>query len=448
VPSKNGPVRSRTVAPRRAALAALTAVVLPLTACGSLLGQSPAGDGGDDDAPITLTVSTFNDFGYTKELLAEYTKEHPNVTVEHIVAPTSDEARLQMLKAFTTGDGAELADVVAAEVDWMPELMQHSELFEDLTDPEVSKRWVDWKVAQATTPDGKLLGYGTDIGPEAICYRADLFEQADLPTDRDDVAELLGGKNATWERYFEVGRQFAEKSDAAWFDGATGTFQGMVNQLPAAFEDPATQLPTDLSTNNEVRSVYDQITAAIGDDLSAGLVQWTPEWAAGFQEDAFATMLCPGWMMGPIESYSEGVQGWDVANVFPGGGGNWGGSFLAVPSAGAYTEEAKELAAWLTAPEQQTKAFTAAGAFPSQIEAQDSKAVQGYTNPFFNNAPVGKIFTARAQSIDGAPYKGPFYFAIRDEVNNALTAVDTGSSGPEIAWNQAVQTVGDFRIPE
>jgi cellobiose transport system substrate-binding protein len=447
VPSKYGPVRSRTVAPRRAALATLAVFVLPLTACGSLLGQSPAGPAGED-GPITLTVSTFNNFGYTEELLAEYTEEHPNVTVEHVVAPTSDEARLQMLKAFTTGDGSELADVVAAEVDWMPELMQHSELFEDLTDPEVTKRWVDWKVAQATTPDGKLLGYGTDIGPEAICYRADLFEAAGLPSDREGVANLLGGKDATWERYFEVGREFADESDVAWFDGATGTFQGMVNQLPAAFEDPATELPTDLAANSEVRAVYDQITGAIGDGLSAGLVQWSPEWSAGFQQNAFATMLCPGWMMGPIESYSEGVQGWDVANVFPGGGGNWGGSFLTVPSAGAYTEEAKELAAWLTAPEQQTRAFTTAGAFPSQIEAQASEAVQTYTNPFFNNAPVGKIFTDRARSINGAPYKGPYYFAIRDEVNNALTAVDTGSSSPEIAWNQAVQTVGDLRLQQ
>ena len=445
MPSKHGPVRSRTVAPRRVVLATLAVVALPLAGCGSLLGQEPAGPEGDD-APITLTLSTFNDFGYTEELLAEYTKEHPNVTVEHTVAPTSDEARLKMLKAFTTGDGSELSDVVAAEVDWMPELMQHSELFEDLTDDEVTKRWVDWKVDQATTPEGKLLGYGTDIGPEAICYRADLFEQAGLPSDRDEVAKLLGGEDATWDRYFEVGRQFSAESEAAWFDGATGMFQGMVNQLPAAFEDPATQLPTDLSTNSEVRAIYDQITGAMGENLSAGLVQWTPEWAAGFQQDAFATMLCPGWMMGPIESYSAGVQGWDVANVFPGGGGNWGGSFLAVPSASPYAAEAKELAAWLTGPEPQTKAFTTAGAFPSQIDAQGSEAVQGYTNPFFNSAPVGKIFTARAQSIVGAPYKGPHYFAIRDEVNNALTAVDTGNSGPEIAWNQAVQTVSGLRL--
>ena len=130
--------------------------------------------------------------------------------------------------------------------------------------------------------------------------------------------------------------EFAKKSDVAWFDGATGTFQGMVNQLPAAFEDPATQEPTDLATNNEVRAVYDQITGAIGDGLSAGLGAVVPRVDRRVPgRTRFATMLCPGWMMGAIESYSAGVQGWDIANVFPGGGGNWGGSFLTVPSAGA-----------------------------------------------------------------------------------------------------------------
>ena len=69
-------------------------------------------------------------------------------------------------------------------------------------------------------------------------------------------------------------------------------------------------------------------------------------------------------MTGAIEERAGGVEGWDVANVFPGGGGNWGGSFLTVPESGPNTEAAKELAAWLTAPEQQTKAFESAGTFP------------------------------------------------------------------------------------
>ena len=51
---------------------------------------------------------------------------------------------------------------------------------------------------------------------------------------------------------------------------------------------------------------------------------------------------------------------WNVADVFPGGGGNWGGSYLTVPADGKNIEAATELAAWLTAPEQQLKALAEA----------------------------------------------------------------------------------------
>ena len=72
----------------------------------------------------------------------------------------------------------DFAIVEAVELDWLPEAMQYSDLLTDLTSDSVKGRWLDWKVAQATTPDGALLGYPTDIGPEAIAYRADLFAAA------------------------------------------------------------------------------------------------------------------------------------------------------------------------------------------------------------------------------------------------------------------------------
>ncbi|MFI2365952.1 ABC transporter substrate-binding protein [Promicromonospora sp. NPDC019610] len=432
--SSTRPTR-RAAARTLQATAGVAAVALALTACG---GGSDEGSG-EEDGPITLKVATFNDFGYTDEMLAEYTKEHPNVTVEHVKAATTDDARSNMTTKLAAG-GEGLADIEAIEVDWLPELTQYPDLFTDLADPELDGRWVDWKVQQATTPDGKIIGYGTDIGPEAICYRADLFEKAGLPTDREEVAELLGGEDSTWEDYFAAGRKFVKKSDAAWYDSSAGTFQGMINQLPAAFEDPETGEAKDLGDNAEVKAIYDEIVGSVDDDLSAGLEQWGDDWVAGFQNDAFATMLCPAWMTGPIEQNSGGIEGWDVADVFPGGGGNWGGSFLTVPASGAHTEAAKELAAWLTAPEQQTKAFETSGTFPSQIEAQESEAVQSFTNEFFNDAPVGQIFSTRAQAIEGAPYKGAHYFAIRDEVTNALNRVDiTKSQDADESWDEAVE---------
>ncbi|MBC7551357.1 MAG: extracellular solute-binding protein, partial [Cellulomonas sp.] len=118
---------------------------------------------------ITLTVATFNEFGY-EDLIKEYTELNPNITVEQKKAATSNEARDNMNTRLAAGSG--LSDIEAIEVDWLPELMQYPDKFVDLTDSEIADRWLDWKVAQATTADGMLIGYGTDIGPEGACYRS------------------------------------------------------------------------------------------------------------------------------------------------------------------------------------------------------------------------------------------------------------------------------------
>jgi cellobiose transport system substrate-binding protein len=86
--------------------------------------------------------------------------------------------------------------------------------------------------------------------------------------------------------------------------------------------------------------------------------------------------------------------------------------------------EAKKLANWLTAPEQQIKAFKAKGTFPSQTAALIDPELQSQTEEFFNNAPTGAILANRAEAVTVAPYKGPNYFAINDAVQQALSRVD------------------------
>ena len=387
---------------------------------------------------ITLTVATFNEFGYN-DLLAEYTKLNPNVKVVEKKAATSDEARENFMTKLAAGSG--LSDVEGVEVDWLPEIMQSADLLADLSDPALEGRWLDWKAAQATTPDGKLVGYGTDIGPEGVCYRADLFEAAGLPTDREEVAKALG---STWDDYFNLGKQFVAKSDAAWFDSADAIFQGMVNQVANPFsstEPEETLIPLD--QNTQIKAIYDQIVkAAVDDGLSANLQQWQPDWQNAFQNNGFATMLCPGWMLGVIEGNAAGVEGWDIANAFPGGGGNWGGSFLTVPAQGAHVEEAKKLAAWLTAPEQQIAAFKLKGTFPSQVEALTSQDLLSVTNAFFNDAPTGQILADRAKAVTVVPFKGPNYFGYRAAISNAINRVDVDKThNAADSWATAVSDV-------
>lgn len=395
-------------------------------------GCSPASDSGSEDGTVELTVATFNDFGYTDELLQEYMDENPNVTVVQNKAATSNDARANYFQKLGKKG---LADVEAIEVDWLPEVMQYSDLLAEVPSG-TADRWLDWKVDAATDADGRLIGYGTDIGPEGVCYRSDLFAAAGLPTDRESVAALLEGD---WAKYFEVGAQYTATTGKAWFDSAGGTYQGMINQVEAAYEDPDSGeiIATD---NAEVEDLYNQVLDASAAQ-SAHLGQWSDDWFAGLSNGAYATMLCPGWMLGVISGNAEGVTGWDVANVFPNGGGNWGGSYLTVPANGAHVEEAQKLADWLTAPEQQIKAFVNAGTFPSQNDAYTDEALTGFVNEYFNDAPVGQIFTDRAKAVSVAPFKGEFYFQVNDAMQKALTRVEDGTQDKQASWDQWVSEV-------
>ena len=170
------------------AVSAVAAGALVLAGCSG--GDAPA-ESADPDAPVELTIATFNDFGYSDELLAEYEDEHPNVTIVHNKAATSNDARANFFqKLGNTG----LADIEAIEIDWTAEMMQYADMLEPVQD-DLKGRWLDWKEAAVTDADGNMVGYGTDIGPQAVRYRADRFEEAGLPTARDQAA----GPVATWD---------------------------------------------------------------------------------------------------------------------------------------------------------------------------------------------------------------------------------------------------------
>ena len=413
---------------RIAAVSVAAALTLSMAACSSPKknAETPAESGGQ----ITLTISTFNEFGYDN-LFDEYMAQHPNIKIEHRKAAKADEARQNLNTHLSAGSG--LSDVVAAEGSWLPELMQYPDKFVDLSSPDVKGRWMEWKEAQAKDSNGHLLAYGTDSGPTAVCYRRDLFEKAGLPSDREEVAKLLNGD---WDNYFEVGRKFKQATGVPWYDSSISIYEGMLSQVANAFEN-SDGTPIPLKDNAKIKEAYDKIVSSL--DISARYSAWSEDWTAAFQKDGFGTILCPSWMLGVVEGNAAGVTGWDVANVFPGGGSNSGGSFLMVPTQSKHPEEAKAFADWLTAPEQQIKAFKTKGNFPSQVKALDDASLKDYSSPFFNNAPVGSILIDRAKAVQVRVYAGPNYASIRGVVGDALTRVETNVDDADASWKKALE---------
>ena len=227
--------------------------------------------------------------------------------------------------------------------------------------------------------------------------------------------------------------------DTAWYDSSGGTAQAMINQVEYSFEDEDnTVIAAD---NPEVKAVFDTVTGNAADGLSTGLTQWSEDWTASFQNDGFATMACPGWMLGVIEGNADGVEGWDIANVFPGGGGNWGGSYLTVPAQGDHLEEAKELAAWLTAPEQQIKAFEAKGTFPSQVDALDDPALTARPTRSSTTRPPARSSPSAPRRCRSSPHKGPKFADINTAFQQAIQRVDEGKETADEAWESFLADV-------
>lgn len=418
------------------AVAAVSAVALVATGC----SQTPAAE---DDGPITLTITTFGTMGLDG-LYAQYENDHPNITIKATNIDTGGNALTDWKTKQAAGTG--LPDIQAVEEGWLGQVMGVSDSFVDLRDfgaDDIKDRWVPWKVGQATDPDGRIIGYGTDIGPEGLCYNGALFEAAGLPSDREGVAELLGGSNATWDKFFEVGKEYHAATGKAWYDQSGFVWNAMVNQQAEGYYTKGGDL--NVENNAALKKLWGLLADGAASGLSSNQSQW--DWGGGkaFVDGSFATFVCPGWMLGVVKGQVEAAggdssSGWDFADVFPGGAANWGGSFLTVPKTSKHQKAAAELAAWLTDVQQEVAAFQAAGTFPSVTAAQADSGVTGESDltKFFNDAPVGQILGARAEGVV-AQFKGPDDSIIQEQVfGPSIKLLDSGSASGDKAWDDAI----------
>jgi len=415
------------------------AAALALVATGCATTETP-----EEGGPVEITITTFGTFGY-EDLYEEYMDANPNVTITANNIDTGGNARTDTFTKLAAGSG--LSDIVALEEGWLGAIMEVSDNFVDLREYGIEERagdWVDWKYEQATDPEGRVIGYGTDIGPEGICYNGKLFEAAGLPSDRDEVAALLDGG---WDTYFEVGQQYVDATGKAWYDHSGFVWNAMVNQLDEGYYTSDGELNVD--GNAELKARFDQLAAATLSGQSAAQAAWDWNGGQSFVDGTFATFVCPGWMLGVVQGNTEAgggdaSTGWDFADVFPGGAANWGGAFLAISETSEVKEEAAKLASWLTEPEQQIKQFEAAGTFPSTIAAQEELAANPTPNAFFNDAPVGSILAGRAEGVV-AQFKGPDDSLIQENVfGPPLQLLDRGELDAEGAWAEALRLLDEL----
>lgn len=392
------------------------------------------GDGGDDQEPVTLSMWVFNGMGFD-DMVARYQEENPHVTIEMQQTEYSDHHDA-LINALAAGGGP---DIAAIEVGFINDMAEQSQVWTNLYDlgaRDVEDRYLDWKIEQARSVDGEsLIGLPTDIGGMAIAYRWDLFEEAGLPYERDEVSAAWVD---SWEDYIAFGEEYTAATGRAFYDNEELLWQAVVNQSPDTFYDDQGNPIYDQS--EQVQYAWDVVNSAIDAGIGADIAAWSEEWNAGMSNGDFAVLTAPAWMMGYIQDNAPDQSGnWDIAEV-PEAGGNWGGSHLGIPAASENAEAAYTFIEWLLNEEQQLEAFRENGNFPSIPALFDSSDIQEFSNPYFNDAPVGPIYADNAERVV-AQNTGPSYDSISTEFQDALGRVADGVETPEEAWESALREI-------
>jgi len=395
--------------------------------------------------PDKLVVDTFGEFGYD-ELVKTY-EQQTGIKVELRKTAQLGDYRPKLVRYLATGKGA--GDVVALEEGIINEFKINPANWVDLAPlvGDKSAEYLPWKYELGKAPDGKLLGLPTDVGSLAVCYRKDLFQAAGLPADRDAVSALW----PTWDAFIETGKKYRTATSKGMLDSVTTAASAIIFQVGGdSFYDKDFNLyagdskPENLiaAKSPAVKQAWDTALKMVDNNITAKATTWSSEWSAGFKTGTFAATFCPSWMTGIVQDNSgaDNKGKWDVAAV-PGGGGNWGGSWLSVPSQSKYPEEAAKLATFLTSASSQVAAFKLKGPLPTNLQALSNPDFQAYKNPYFSDAPTGKIFGGSVAAIKPLTL-GPKHGAVKEKAfEPAMQGYEKGTLTADAAWKQFLTDV-------
>lgn len=106
----------------------------------------------------------------------------------------------------------------------------------DLGAGDIEDQYLPWKWKQGVTPSGQMIGFPMDTGPTALFYREDLFKEAGLPSDPEDVTRQIN----SWDAYADAGEQAQGKFGGKVFltDNIATVYNQVISQSAERYFRP------------------------------------------------------------------------------------------------------------------------------------------------------------------------------------------------------------------
>jgi multiple sugar transport system substrate-binding protein len=367
-----------------------------------------------------------------KAALPGFYAKYPNIKIEIEMADSG--AYHQALQtSLAAGQGA--PDVGMIEGAYIAQYRDSEALVNLLEPPYNAEKYKDdfvgLKWNQAYSSDQKrLVAFSWDIGPSTYFYRADIFKEAGLPSEPEEVAKLM----STWAGVLEAARKVHIPGKRWLLPDAQLIYTEFFHNRD--FYDEKLNLMIDRPGDIEcLNAVIEMKKNKL--DMNTGM--WTTEAYAAFDNGSLVSVITGSWYGGFLKDDvdPDGTGNWR-ATVLPGGitGMGMGGSFLVIPKQGKHYEEAWALLEYLCATVKgQNDMFEAVDYFPSFKPAWDA-AIYEEGDPYYGGQKTRALWKGMAGLMDK-----PIYTTIMD-----TTAESTMGSAISAGIEQGLDAAGIKRF--
>ena len=374
-----------------------------------------------------------------KSFIKGFNKEYPDIKVTWQMNPgMAGGARDALAAALAAGSGA--PDIAMIEINDIGRFVMQGGLVDLKQAPfnagKYEKDFVPYKWQQALTPDGKLLAFPWDIGPAGIFYRRDIFKDAGLPTEPEEVAKLLN----TWQAYLDTGKKVNNPAkNIFWTDNIANIpyiYYAHKNffdeKLNIAFNNPRTLQLMQYALDGRKNA------------LDAKIPAWTQEWYSAFANGQIATTIAGCWFGGFLKSWIDPNDAgkWGVVPIPEDSLQNWGGSFLAIPEQSQNKEAAWAFMEYaLATADAQNRMFLAVDYFPAYMPAWENPLYEE-GDPYFGGQKTRILWTQIATS-PGKVFATPLDSAAEQAFNAEMGKMLDQNLDPKTAMDNAVKAVTD-----
>lgn len=415
---------STRIALRAGALIAVTALALTGCATGGGSGSAdaactPAADG----EKVELTFTTW--LPGMDEAVAIWNEENPDIQVEVQTGPNGLGGTYKNF--FNQIEAGNAPDLGQIEYDALPNFRVQDGLV-DIADcagvTDAESQFVDWTWSQVTFgEDNSVYAIPQDTGPEALYYRADLFEAAGIPVP------------TTWDEYAAAAETIRAQGGyiTNFSQSDINAFAGLVWQAGGQwFENDGTNWSVTLDSPESTK-VADYWQTLITDDLVAKYPPWTDEWNNAYNTGELWTWVSAVWGANSISSGAPDTAGkWAVApmpqwEAGESAAGNWGGSTTAVLKGSKYPYEAAQFALWLnTDADALTAMNKTANIYPATIDGADLPVFSEGLD-FYGGQKIYDVFAAAAGEVNPDFTWGPTMTQVYTDVADGFSQVLAGN---------------------